>query len=735
MSNLRYTTRDGSTIEVALESEEIILKSKDIVSIDFSQISELENPILVHLDLSHNKMEHVDFSPLAHCRKLRSITISHNELTEVNLVPISGLDIHNLDFNHNHIEKLELCNLPSLLQLSLARNWLETVDLTPLSHSHELETLDLSHNNLESINLSPLAKCKKLRELDLRENQLRLFDFTPIKALYSSKQLNLRFDYEDMYKDEHNLSIEYRTHAGTETIEFPFICTSLWLEGKGITEIDLDQIREFKNITRINLEANHLEELDLSILEEYPNIECLRLGESKLSKLDLTPLSHCKSIAILDLANNGIQDLDLSPLAMCSSLEILIISGNTLQRNIGLTPLVKCQNLTQLFASNCGGLGESFTPSLFKDHEYLTQLNLSGNELSGFDARALGPKPNLEALRLASNAFTSFDFIPLRSFERLKVIDLANNPLSKVDLSPLSSNTPLCVLSLLDTCLKSIDITSLYYVIAGHSAYSDIRLQISSNADENVKIGTKGFSDRREICFLNGEKKQTITYPTVYETEFAIVIDDSVRVTMDKAFKPTSQTEGRRMSESLYDRIDWIPSKSINSITEDEGLQNFGELMHRIGYNPTITAYSILGMNEISAMRDILIDIVKDVNPEVSVNDGIIQLYDRCVDYLSKEIENGRSTIDFDIEELKLTSAAQLVSIIIENRRKEVESIEFEVKDGEVVLEPLIQTFYGGKILKELDIPQRTRITRENLYLIRDEFDKAGIRLKMPRGW
>ena len=186
---------------------------------------------------------------------------------------------------------------------------------------------------------------------------------------------------------------DYITIAGVQ------LCTSLTelnLAEKGLTDVDIVQLRYMRNLNELNLTDNFIS--DLSPLAGLTNLEKLYLGANQVS--DLSPLAGLTNLELLWLWNNQISDL--SPLAGLTNLEWLGLAGNQIS---DLSPLAGLTNLKWLFLldnqisdlSPLAGLMDLFG------------LYLSENQIS--DLSPLAGLTNLEILDVSENQINDFSYV------------------------------------------------------------------------------------------------------------------------------------------------------------------------------------------------------------------------------------------------------------------------------------------------------------------------------------
>ena len=139
--------------------------------------------------------------------------------------------------------------------------------------------------------------------------------------------------------------IRFQTSTGFEqTRVIPVHETTLNLELRNITEIDLLPLVWCTKLEKITLRYNQISEIDLTPLSRCINLEELQLGNNRIKSIDLHALSDCPHLREIDIAKNPLSSIDISPLFHCSELQNLLVdedvslTADLLLRSIGSWP-------------------------------------------------------------------------------------------------------------------------------------------------------------------------------------------------------------------------------------------------------------------------------------------------------------------------------------------------------------------------------------------------------------
>jgi Leucine-rich repeat (LRR) protein len=187
-----------------------VFVSLRMLDLSFNQISELnlnnvasdnedDDYNFPKINLSNNRLKHIDQSLFNSFRKLLDLNLVSNEIA--------------------WIEPHSFYDLSLLIDLNISSNKLASLDVASFSGLTLLATLNLSFNSIEIIQKGLFSDLLKLVQLDLRENKLKFIENYAFQNLVSLKYLNLN--------SNPNLSISNASLNGLKLIQEIFISFSL----------------------------------------------------------------------------------------------------------------------------------------------------------------------------------------------------------------------------------------------------------------------------------------------------------------------------------------------------------------------------------------------------------------------------------------------------------------------------------------------------------------------------
>lgn len=381
---------------------------------------------LEYLKLNSCNLTHVSPAAFNHLENLRELDMGDNNLRTLSwtsvLAPLIRLE--HLDIRHTGIT-----NLPGdafamnlyLRQLSLADNELGHLDVgNTLGHNlHSLQSLDLSNCNLEDrLSEEAFRNASKLRVLNLSGNPMFAADLTVVlrhlpklhKLSLSNCSLKRLPNAFHVFEHLEELDISHNPLSDA----FVGLLNPLEsLEYLDMSYCDLGHVGNntfalMTSLKKLILSGNKLHTLEEGLFANLPRLESLELNNCDLKNpLDLRVFGNREKTDIVELKLSG------NPLEVPAADSLL---SNRLS-NVEILDLSNC-NLMHL------------NEKLFLNTKKITQLNLSGNNISGPQNLACLTKlKGLEHLDLSNNNLSTINPKTIKHNPRLLSLNLLGNPL------------------------------------------------------------------------------------------------------------------------------------------------------------------------------------------------------------------------------------------------------------------------------------------------------------------
>ena len=337
------------------------LKRLRILDCRRNQISDLTIicalPQLNQLSADHNSIHGLDLALGIHLTRL---DVSHNDITQVSLIPVEPMMVYaltSLDLSYAKLSSLEdvaLGCLSTLLTLNLAHNSFRSLPDT-LGDLSWLETLSVSDNKLDALP-SSIGRLQKLEVLDAHNNSLTELPQT-LWNCASLMKINVTSNFLGSWHDppvnvgvvqeaptpsvEKNLcvpAIERKTSTtslavGGNLPPLVYSLERLYLGENRLTDDVLQPLMIFKELKVLNLSFNEIQELPPSFFRNMTQLEELYLSGNRLASIPTEDLPRLKCLSTLFLNGNKLQTL---PQELCKvkNLTNLDVGSNLLKYNI-----------------------------------------------------------------------------------------------------------------------------------------------------------------------------------------------------------------------------------------------------------------------------------------------------------------------------------------------------------------------------------------------------------------
>lgn len=332
---------------------------------------------LVALDLSHNRLAHLDRQLLKPLTSLQLLDLSNNRFKSLpGFAFANQFNLHSLKLSHNMISALDtnaFSGLSVLGSLFLSDNRLNAVRRDVLRNNTGLMDLDLSGNFLSRVPTEALSSLAKLKTLDLARNAISQPRNGSLTGLRSVQALSLA---------ENGIAeLSGGIFNGAANIKV------LNLSGNKISRLTQNIFKGLKKLRLLRLDSNELEDVN-GVVAEQEALKWLNMSSNKLLWFDYAfiPLG----LKWLDISGNKIEDLgNYYKIRDKFELKYMDAGGNKIRK---LEPLSLPNSLeTGIFSSN---RIRQVDQSTFADKSNIRKIDLTGNSLSSLHLNALAIRPN-----------------------------------------------------------------------------------------------------------------------------------------------------------------------------------------------------------------------------------------------------------------------------------------------------------------------------------------------------
>jgi hypothetical protein len=303
----------------------------------------------------------------------------------------------------------------------------------------------------------------------------------------------------------------------------------------------------------------------------------------------------------------------------------------------------------------------------------LVRLDISCNYLSQLDLSPFEGNKTLKYLDLSENAITSIDLSPLKSCDKLETLDLSYNRITDITLTPLVTCKSLRFVYLHQNRLDTINIAPL-------TPLKRIQKVIIDNmrSSKPVPIYQAKFSDPP---------------PNLNDILYAM----SFQTARPGWLEGCPQTKIIKLKPDSYKKL-------VNKYGWDSVKTHLKAALHLISQQSDFSAQTAilrdLGIPELACYDGSISDIIDVFPTNGTFDEGILEIQSKLISMLSKQLENGGSTLFFDIDKLSTTPGSVLVPQIVSQRETELRNLVLYQYAGRVNLMPMWLTGFGFSILQ-----------------------------------
>ena len=413
-----------------------------------SDLAKMELPRLQELDVSKNKISRIDAHALASLRKLVTLKLDENALSQLPAFPAdASLDCLSAAFNALIELPASLCGCARLSVVLVHNNQLQTLP-EGMADLRCLNTLDVSNNNLGQLPLG-LGLLPALKRINVQGNPLKSLPPQVLRGGTEALKRCLRDRLPEDLKAQANAMQE---DSMAMAVRDAAANRKLLLSGHDLTQLpdglELPEGLEMLNLSQNSLSDIHL--LDLRLVTE--TLLELHLDGNRLQALPpgLAALSRLRH---LSASRNALSGLPPSA-AGWQDLRFADFSANQLAA-IPPALALGCPSLVELRLNSnkiksvhpFGGRGAA-SPGL-------CTLDLEGNQLTSVPSSLVESLPSLNTLLLANNSLLG---LPPRfgDWSSLRSVSLHGNPWKEIRIGLAQKGWP-AVRDFLRTRVQQVD--------------------------------------------------------------------------------------------------------------------------------------------------------------------------------------------------------------------------------------------------------------------------------------
>lgn len=198
------------------------------------------------VDISNLDGETMANSLISNLTYLEKLLANFNKLTIIPEMMLSNTNLHYLDLSYNriaHIETIGECGAKNLQILLLTNNNITTISGTTFNNLSQLMILDLSFNNLQHLAMDTFDHLTNLKNLSLAYTNLSHFDFGMLAGCHQLEMLNISGNHIN------KINIDFHSTVFRYLKGIDMNCSE-------IIEIDKFESQIFPSLNYLNLQNN-----------------------------------------------------------------------------------------------------------------------------------------------------------------------------------------------------------------------------------------------------------------------------------------------------------------------------------------------------------------------------------------------------------------------------------------------------------------------------------------------
>ncbi|KAF7242335.1 Toll-like receptor 13 [Varanus komodoensis] len=386
------------------------------------------------LDLSFNKISNVSSFARVSFRNLSRLKLLGNNIDVFQLLNISGLQSHSLDYSGLHLNKFA-----QLTRLCLH-----------LSKSNLPMNLFLQSNNLRNLSRNTFLTCPPILLLDLSKNRLRSVGCVRemLNATVQNKLRTLVVEHNllnrlrscskgSFLKELRTISFRFNRIIYVSSFAFQFApnLKILHLNINNIAFLHRQALKGLKQLIELRLDNNLLTDLYEGSFEDLSSLQTLNLRNNHVSVLFHGIFRNLGNLCILDLGGNNIRRLTSVSFEGLKNLSKLYLDRNRIEyiTNSFFQPVEKTLKVLDLMSNKIHYISMTqHNPTPFMNLHLVYDLKLQAQQPYGL--KIIPPKffkglTSLRNLYLSENKILSIApdvFDDLGQLEYLSLVDSSN---------------------------------------------------------------------------------------------------------------------------------------------------------------------------------------------------------------------------------------------------------------------------------------------------------------------
>ncbi|PNH58482.1 hypothetical protein VD0002_g9045 [Verticillium dahliae] len=284
---------------------------------------------LTYLDVSNNRLEHLDHAELHNLTGILKFNLANNRLKYLPSYFGAYQSLRNLNISSNFLDTFPqfLCTLDSLVELDLSFNSISSLP-DDIANMRSLEKFVITNNRLNNALPPTFSRLSMLRELDIKYNAITsiavIADLPRLEIL--SADHNSISKFTGTFERIRSLKLNSNPIATFEIVAPALTLKMLNLSNCQLASID-ESFHHMLNLERLVLDKNYFVSLPAHI-GNLSKLEIFSIANNSVGELPAT-IGCLTELRMLDVRGNNMKKLPME-LWWANKLETLNASSNVL---------------------------------------------------------------------------------------------------------------------------------------------------------------------------------------------------------------------------------------------------------------------------------------------------------------------------------------------------------------------------------------------------------------------
>lgn len=294
---------------------------------------------LPKLVLSWTQLSAVNNGSFEGMTELRELNMSHSKINDLQynaFIHTGALEVVDLSYNQLRTFEINSTDLSNIIVLLLNNNLLKVISETTFFGLSRLTNISLAHNNIKNVHVDAFSAQNVLGHLDLSYNLDIVFNVSFLlqnRHLYFLCLSGIRngITFTAVKDDElTNLEISFSGLTNITGIGLKELVglRNLVLSNNEITELEVGTFKNLSNLRQLDLSCNKIISIQPGVFKDCIHLNSLNISHNSLTFVTYGIFRGLMYLNTLDMSYNNINSLENERFYEVLSLSTLIVDHN-----------------------------------------------------------------------------------------------------------------------------------------------------------------------------------------------------------------------------------------------------------------------------------------------------------------------------------------------------------------------------------------------------------------------